>query len=341
MKRFLIVLTVFALASCGMNVINDPREEQDEIQNSIENDTNNTIESDDVYVEDTGIETEGDEEIGEETGQEPVLIADFSQVGPYDVLVESRTASVTDCSSMSYDIYSPSGIVDPPVVILGHGFARGSGVMVGWSEHFASWGVEVLLPTLCHYNVFFGVDHEMNGQNMKELGDIHGSLETIYVGHSAGGLAAIIAASLDHNAIGVLGLDATDTQGVPGVRDFIGRDYAGSVNCPAFSIAGEASSCNGENNGLTLFRMMIDYSSVQITSADHCDFENPTDSICEMNCENSAVIFEDEEIRSVITTLGTASIMSISGMMEEGSYIWSNEGLREWQVAGIVKNLEL
>ena len=339
MKRFLIGLGVFTLASCGMNVINDPQKEQDEIQNDIENDTDSIIGSGDIDVEDTGTETEEDEEVGEETGQEPVLITDFSQTGPYDVSVESRTASVTDCASMSYDIYSPSGPVDPPVVILGHGFARGSGVMVGWAVHFASWGVEVLLPTLCHYNIFFGVDHEMNGQNMKELGDIHGSIETIYAGHSAGGLAAIIAASLDDNPMGVLGLDVTDTQGVPGVRDFIGRDYAVSVGCPAFSIIGEASSCNGENNGLTLFRMMSDYRSVQITSADHCDFENPTDSVCEMNCENSTTLFGDDEIRTAITKLGTAAIMSLSGLSEDGDIFWDT-GVDTWIDIGLLQEYE-
>ncbi len=322
-----------------MNVINDPQKEQDEIQNDIENDTDSIIGSGDIDVEDTGTETEEDEEVGEETGQEPVLITDFSQTGPYDVSVESRIASVTDCASMSYDIYSPSEPVDPPVVVLGHGFARGSGVMVGWAEHLASWGVEVLLPTLCHYNVFFGVDHEMNGLNMKELTSIHGASEVIYAGHSAGGLAAIIAAAIDDSAIGVLGLDTTDTEGVPGVDDYIGRDYASDVRCPSFLIAGEPSSCNSNNNGLNLFRMMSDYSAVRVTSSDHCDFENPTDSICEMSCVNSTALFEDSEIRSVILSLGTSSIISLTSLLDGDHETWSDETFEAWILSGLVQSL--
>jgi len=75
---------------------------------------------------------------------------------------------------MSFPIYFPENVVDSPVMILGHGFARGADKMTSHAEPFASWGVEVLVPTLCHYN-FLGVDHEMNGRNMVELTDIHGA----------------------------------------------------------------------------------------------------------------------------------------------------------------------
>ena len=125
--------------------------------------------------------------------------------------------------------YTPQGVPTPPTVILGHGFLRGGDKMYGWAEHFASWGVEVLAPTLCHYNVFTGVDHEMNGQNMVELATLHGTTSVIYAGQSAGGLAAIIAASQDNNTIGIVGLDATDTEGAPGVPDLLGQNYAGSI----------------------------------------------------------------------------------------------------------------
>ena len=175
---------------------------------------------------------------------------------------------------------------------------------------------------------------------MKELADMHGTTEVVYVGHSAGGLAAIIAASQDENAIGVLGLDATDTQGAPGVPDFIGQGYAGNVTCPSFSVMGEPSSCNADNNGLSLFRMMDDYQVIQVTSADHCDFENPTDFLCEVNCESSTVEYSDEEIRPVIITLGTAAIMSITGISSDGHRVWSEEGLEDWLVTGIVQEIE-
>ena len=323
-----------------MQVVNKPVSTEEDTQDFIEESEEETESDTDSESEEVDQEDPAEEDVQEDPAEEDPEPIDFFQLGSYEVLIESQSASVTNCPNMDYAVYYPEGISNPPVVVLGHGFARGSSVMTGWAEHLSSWGVEVLLPTLCHYNVFTGVDHEMNGQNMKELASLRGALEVIYVGHSAGGLAAIIAASQDDNAIGVLGLDTTDTQDVPGVADFIGRDYAGGVMAPAFSLRGEPSSCNSNNNGLDLFRMMGDYKAVKINSADHCDFENPTDFICELNCESESTEFADEEISSVIITLSTAAVMSISGMSEYGTSVWSTEGLEEWLDLGIIQDFE-
>ena len=308
----------------------------DEIQDTIESDADevegpSTDESD----------LEEDEATEEDTAEGDVApIVDFSQRGPYESVSQSESASVSNCSNMNYSVFSPVDVSSPPVVVLGHGFGRGSDTMIGWAEHLSSWGVEVLLPTLCHYNVFFGVDHEMNGQNMVELANHHGVEEVAYAGHSAGGLAAVIAASVDSQTLGILGLDTTDTQDVPGVPDFIGMNYAGSVTSKAFSIRGEPSSCNSENNGLTLFRMMSDYRAIKVTSADHCDFENPTDFICEMNCEGTSSEFTDGAISEAILTLGTAAIMSITEISTDGDLVWTEEELSGWTASGLVQELE-
>jgi pimeloyl-ACP methyl ester carboxylesterase len=322
----LISSCLCAALSCGVDIIHQPEEIQDDT-GSVEI----------LEESEAGFEDSQEDLIEEEQADD--LITDFLQPGPFSVTVSSRIASVTDCPSMDYSVYSP-GVSDAPVVVLGHGFSRGSGVMTGWAEHLSSWGAEVLLPTLCHYNVWLGVDHEMNGRNMIELASLHGSVNTVYAGHSAGGLAAIIAASQDRNAVGVLGLDATDTEDVPGVDDHIGQNYAGSVTCPAFLIVGEPSTCNAENNGIDLFRMMSDYQAVKVISSDHCDFENPTDAVCEMSCENSTVIFGDSEIRSVIITLGTASVMSMTSLSEDGVTVWSDSSLQDWMESGIIVEIE-
>ena len=304
-----------------------------------QNDTYDPIQ--DSQEEDDPVPEEETEDTGTDTGPEPDQLTDFSQWGPhypYGIAKETRAASVTNCPSMEYEVYTPY-VDNPPVVVLGHGFARGSGVMTGWAEHLSSWGVEVLLPTLCHYNVFTGVDHEMNGQNMKELADLHGVPNAIYAGHSAGGLAAIIAASKDPTSAGVLGLDATDTQDVPGAPDLIGQQYAADVISPAFSISGEPSSCNANNNGLELFRMMGNFRAVKAISSDHCDFESPTDWVCESQCLNPSVEFTDEEIRPIIITLGTAAIMSLTDLSSDGDVVWAT-GLEDWENQGIIQELE-
>tara|TARA_B100000700_G_C14948146_1_gene810266 strand:- start:53 stop:1087 length:1035 start_codon:yes stop_codon:yes gene_type:complete len=336
MKSFLISIYFAGFAGCGMQVISGTEnsqedfysnfqdtstEESEQLEDPSGSTTEEDEESDEIEVE------EGAEDSSAPVDEEPEVLADYFRPGPYAVTSQSNTVSVTDCSNMNYSVYSPTGVTAPPVVVLGHGFARGSDVMSGWAEHLSTWGVEVLLPTLCHYNVFFGVDHEMNGQNMKELAMLHGSSETVYAGHSAGGLAAIIAAAIDTSSAGVLGLDTTDTEGVPGVSDFIGRGYAGSVSSYAFSIMGEPSSCNSENNGLELFRMMDHYRAIKVNSADHCDFEIPTDFMCEASCEGPTALFEDEEIREVIVSLGTAAILSLANVADDGVLVWEEVAL--------------
>ena len=272
--------------------------------------------------EDSG-EYEDQEEV--EDIDDPEQAEDFVYRGPYEVFKEDRTANVTNCAGMSFAVYSPAGVVNPPVTVLGHGFARGPETMSGWADHLASWGVEVLLPTLCHYNILAGVDHEMNGQNMIELAQHHTTEEVAYAGHSAGGLAAIIAASLDENSLGVLGLDATDTEGAPGVPDFIGQQYADSVAGTGFSVRGEPSSCNSNSNGLALFDMMNEAYVVKIDQADHCDFENPTDFMCEVSCENTQATVSDEEVRSLIMTFGTSAILTLTGLNSDGWIIWRGQ----------------
>jgi len=332
------------MTACDTQIGIAQEEIQDDTYDSIQDSSeNNEAEEPEGTDEQQEPEESGDPEIEDQEESEeetPEEITDFLQRGPYEVTDESRTASVTNCTNMNYSVYSPSGIMNPPVVVLGHGFARGADTMTGWADHLSSWGVEVLLPTLCHYNVFAGVDHEMNGQNMKELAIAHGATEVVYAGHSAGGLAAIIAASQDTGAAGVLGLDATDTEGIPGVPDLIGQQYAEFVTCPAFSIMGESSTCNASNNGLELFRMMDESQVFKIASADHCDFESPTDWICESQCENPTVEFSDEEINPAVTVLGTAAVMALTGLSADGPLIWSGTGIESWIDSGLVQGVE-
>jgi len=336
MKSNLTTLCLLGLTvGCGTGITPEKQSENEFNSNDEYQDSGYESQEDTSALdqEDTGITDTGESDTSQG------LVTDFSEWGPhypYGITSETRTASVTNCSNLSYEVYTPY-VDNPPTVVLGHGFARGSGVMTGWAEHLSSWGVEVLLPTLCHYNVWAGVDHEMNGQNMKELSDLHGATDVVYAGHSAGGLAAIIAASQDPDAIGVLGLDATDTQDVPGVPDLIGMGYAGNVSCPAFSIIGEPSTCNADNNGLNLFKEIDGYRALKVISSDHCDFESPTDWVCESQCMNDSVEFSDEEIRPVILTLGTAAIMSLTGLSEDGAFVWSNEGLESWLSTGLIQ----
>ena len=281
------------------------------------------------------------EETQEEPPEKPVVVPlDYSQLGPYPVTRFSGTANVSNCTfGMEYVAFSPQGSSSLATMVLGHGFLRGGDKMHGWAEHYASWGIEVLTPNLCHYNVLFGVDHEMNAQNMVELATERGATSVIYAGQSAGGLAAIIAASQDNRSIGVLGLDATDTEGAPSVPDFIGQGYAASISSPSYALTGEPSTCNSNNNGVTLFEMMDSSQILRVASSDHCDYEKPTDWACETLCLNDTTVFSEEEISSVITHLSTAAALALSGD-SSAKAAWDDTNIDLWKASGLLLRLQ-
>ena len=275
-----------------------------------------------------------------EPSGEPVEADDYTQTGPYTVNSTSSSISATGCDNgMSYTAFAPQGVSNPVTVVLAHGFLRGGSLgvhtMTGWGEHYASWGVEVLVPVLCHYSLT-GADHEMNGQNMIELADAHGATQVIYAGQSAGGLASVIAAAQDSDALGVIGLDATDTDGM--FSDPIGQGYAGSVSQPAFALVAEPSSCNSENNGVTLFEMMNNAQALRVTSSDHCDYENPTDWGCEAVCLNQSTSFDDAQIGTAVAQLSTAAILALTGDADAGA-AWTDSALSEWIDSGLIDRL--
>ena len=59
-----------------------------------------------------------------------------------------------------------------------------------------------------------------------------------------------------------------------------------------------------------------------------------------MSCESSTVIFGDSEIRSAIIALGTASVVSMTNLSEDGIRAWSADGLKFWMGSGLIVEIE-
>ena len=345
------------LFACGANITNMPNtdlyEKPEEIDSEVTEEVEDTNSSEDsnsnngsetneeVPNEDNGsTNTDPEESEGsqsETTDANPSNLTDYSLPGSYSYTSMNSTATVTNCmEGLSYTVYTPDTTNDTPVVILGHGFLRGGEKMFGWAEHFASWGIKTVVPTLCHYNVFNGVDHEMNGQNMVELAAVVGATSPIYAGQSAGGLAAVVAAAIDPTALGVVGLDATDTAGVPGVADNIGLNYVMNVTTPAFALVGEPSTCNSNNNGATMYQGISTSQIIRVTDSDHCDYESPTDWGCESFCLNEATTLSDDAIRPVIQQLATSALLWIAGTEIDAQDHWSSANLSSLENAGSI-----
>ena len=243
---------------------------------------------------------------------------DYSQRGQYAVTTSDGSIVINDVCELDFVTKTAYGVQSPPRIILSHGWARSSAEMERWGHEVASWGFEVVLTDLC-YN-WMQVDHQANAQSLIALNDSLGSSKVVYAGHSFGGLASLLAAVDDIDAVGVIGLDPVDTD--------MGFGFlAEQVSVPVFAIYGESSPCNSDNNGMDLFAASNNYVGLKVNEADHCDFENPTNEICTIACGGTNNRFNDEEIRSVIQGLIVAAG---HGILSEDSYAllnwWDRDG---------------
>jgi hypothetical protein len=305
--------SLLLLLGCGSAVTAplDPTS-QDTGDASDANDTDDIDDTDDTADPDTGGFDAGGSTDDTGTDSEP---SDYTVDGPH--VVTALTETVAASCDMQTQVFTPD-IEDPdlPLIVLGHGFARGADQLVGWAEHLASWGFTVAVPALCHSSIW-DTDHEANGTDMLAIPDALGALTVIYGGHSAGGLAAFVSGALDSRAIGVIGLDATDA-------DDIGLDYAALLTVPALGLLGEPSSCNADSNGAALYQTASSAVAVRVTDADHCDYESDTDWLCTSFCTNAAATFSDADIQTAIRGLMTAAVFEIldeeTGWWESGSF---------------------
>lgn len=236
--------------------------------------------------------------------------------------VSTRSVSVSTSGSCTLDVtlYEPAGGSDA-VVILSHGFARAPANVAGWADHIASHGVTVATPGLCHLSVWDS-DHAENANDLEALSAELGFSKTIYAGHSAGGLASAVAASGDASAVAVVGLDLTDADGLAASADLSGLDVYG--------ILGEPSTCNSDGNGSAVYS---GHTSFRVTEADHCDFESPTDWVCELGCPGTNNTFDNETITGAIGGLLTSAVVDAAGLGSADAW-WKSGGTFHDELAG-------
>ncbi|MBM4393181.1 MAG: hypothetical protein FJ090_18815 [Deltaproteobacteria bacterium] len=206
-----------------------------------------------------------------EDSGEPPLTYDEGD-GPYDVTTEDGKVS-----GQGVTWFSPRGLSAAPVVMWAHGFARSRAFHHDSARHAATWGLVVVTVDLPEP---YG-GHEANGAFLADelltaaLARPEADGRWAFVGHSAGGLAAVLAAA-EVGADAVVGLDAVD-------YDDLGRDAARQVTAPTLRLVGEPSACNASGNGRDWSLGGTDW-MVEVPRASHCDFESPTDTLCSAVC---------------------------------------------------------
>lgn len=190
--------------------------------------------------------------------------------------------SSTGCG-IDYRLFSPPGdkgvtAAGEDLVVLAHGFLRSQDQMQGLAAALARSGVRVATLDFCNATPWDG-GHVQNSLDMQALAHRLDARRVIYAGFSAGGLAAVIAARNDPSAIGVVTLDLVDTQGL-GVR------AANSLGKPLLGLTGEPTNCNASDNGRAVFAAADQAHVKHIAGAGHCDFEAPSDRLCELICQD-------------------------------------------------------
>ncbi|MBX7083143.1 MAG: hypothetical protein K1X88_28310 [Nannocystaceae bacterium] len=243
---------------------------------------------------------------------------DLRMVGPHAVVHEDGELSLPDSGcTMGYDIVRPGDVDDAPTVVLAHGFQGNRGSMAGWAEHWASWGVRVVTPDLCHATII-DADHAQNGADLVVLAQAVAPGPVMYAGYSAGGLAAVLAAAQDGTAIALLGLDMVDSGG-------LGAAAAAAVVAPAHDVVSEPSMCNSTANGVPVFGAMADSHVVRLFEADHCDFQNPGDALCGL-CSSPNDQHTPEQIRAGILGLSTAAVLLRTALDPRAASWWNPGG---------------
>ncbi len=192
--------------------------------------------------------------------------------------------------AVAVDLYLPVGIKAPaPVVALGHGFARGRAQMAGWGKLLASRGFVAAAPTFpgpmpdhtINRKVMAGLLDWMVAEGKKKASPLFGKVDggrRGVMGHSAGGLASVLAAASDARIGVVVGLDPVDAGN-------LGQAAAPKVKAPATFLLAESHMCNSNSNAQAVAAALGGpLFSLRVRKATHCDPENPSDGLCSLAC---------------------------------------------------------
>lgn len=232
---------------------------------------------------------------------------------PYGVTAQS-IRSTYGCT-VAYEQYSPKTPASRTAVILGHGFMRNLAQTRGWARLWASRGITVVIPSLCNSTWLDG-HHDRNARDMVALADRVVDMgvadRIIYAGHSAGGLAALLAAHEDPRAVAYLGLDSVDSGGLTATI----RDASRKYEVPSLILVADPSGCNADNNILPVLPDSASISVVRIPFSRHCDFEKPYDPQCALLCGTVEPLEVAKRVRDTVEVLATAWIELHAGAPE-------------------------
>lgn len=209
--------------------------------------------------------------------------------------------------AMSADVYLPEKPGRNAVVLL-HGFMSSKDHHSSTAAALAREGFTVVVPNLDYS--FWESNHAERAKDVRSLllqlrkGTFAPPPEkTALVGHSAGGLTALLVAA-EVNVAAVVLLDSVISAGRPGSRQpGIADSELSRISSPVLSIEAPPDSCNNYRDaGLDILPRLASPVKERITlsGASHCDFMDPHRAcrlICGRGSEESRILMRHSMIR--------------------------------------------
>lgn len=205
----------------------------------------------------------------------PLTLAGGERLAPVQIRLESAHGTPLEAT-----LFRLRSDTSGALVVVAHGFGRAPQQHAGLARALAAHGLSVAVPRLPHARPWSG-GHWRNALELIRLARALEAERLVYVGFSAGALAALIAARNDPRAVGLVLLDAVDSRG-------LGARLAPGLRMPALALWGAPSPCNAARRAWPGLARAPQIEMDVFAQASHCAFESPTDWRCRLLCETGA-----------------------------------------------------
>lgn len=231
----------------------------------------------------------------------PVLAADYGAKGSETFTESALSTQATGASGGTLVV--PDGAGPYPVIVASHGFSASANNQVGWARHLASWGYIVAVPT------FPGSTHATNGTiivktaaHARTTAGAKAGPGTGLLGHSAGGLATVLAAE-SAKADAVVLFDPVD-------KDDAGKTALAQVCAPTLTLFAAAGGCNNQGVWKPFANSAKGPATFfDVVGGSHCDGELPDRGIaCALFCGGGADAGRQTTLARYATTMFMAKL---------------------------------
>lgn len=219
----------------------------------------------------------------------PPAVAAPEDPGPFDYAQVTQSLTV-EGQLITFDLFLTSANGPGPALVLAHGFQRSKANLAGWGAALAQRGYVAVAPD---FTGGFAPDHAFNGRVVSALLDwllarndepghpLYGRIDATrlgLLGHSAGGLASLLAAAARSDVKALVALDPVDNGG-------LALAAAPSITAPTLFLLATPGPCNAEGNATAVFAALTaPRLSLRVVDATHCDAEDPSDALCGFLC---------------------------------------------------------